>query len=266
MLKQYGRSLIAVEKRIFASVFCDDYDHFGAKHSYAQKYFVDCWKFLQGVMCDTLWYPEDLVRHYGVSSDKFTTVYFPVSIDSAPVYRSVTVPRVLWAGRFCRQKRVDLLIDIARLLPDVIFDAYGYASNEFERELEARMREVPNIKVHGAFESFNSLVETDAYSLFLFTSGWEGLPITLLDVTIAGLPIVASVVGGVPEFISEETGYPVREIDDSRAYAERIHEAMVDDFTRHQKWKSAAELVMTRHTVEYFSQQLKCVNGYLNAI
>lgn len=266
MLKQYGRSLITVNKQIYASVFCDDYNHYGAIHSYAQMYFVDCWKYLQGVMCDTQWYPEDLVRQHGVSLDKFTTIYFPVSIDIAPAYRSISVPRVLWAGRFCKQKRVDLLIEIAQLLPDIIFDAYGYASNEFERELEARMREVSNITVYGAFESLELLVETQAYSLFLFTSGWEGLPITLLDATIAGLPIVASAVGGVPEFINEETGYPVRDIDNSHAYAKRICEAMADDFTRQQKWESAAKLIMTRHTVECFSHQLKCITGYLSEI
>jgi len=262
MLKQYGRSLIAVDKRVFASVFCDDYNHYGAIHSYAQMYFVDCWKFLQGVMCDTRWYPQDLARQYGVSLDKITTVYFPVNFHNSPVYRAASVPRVLWAGRFCKQKRVDLLIEIARFLPEINFAVYGYATNEYEHDLEKQLHEQANITVHGKFDSLRSVVDGGVYSLFLFTSGWEGLPITLLDATIAGLPIVASAVGGVPEFVTEKTGYPVWEVGAPGAYVNCIREAMADEFTRRKKWESAVELVLSRHTVEYFSEQLKGVPGY----
>ena len=262
MLKQYGRSLIAVDKRVFASVFCDDYNHYGAIHSYAQMYFVDCWKFLQGVLCDTRWYPQELARQYGVSLDKINTVYFPVNLDNPPVYRAASVPRVLWAGRFCKQKRVDLLIEIARLLPEINFDVYGYSSNEYEHGLKRQLDEQANITVHGKFDSLKSVVDGSAYSLFLFTSGWEGLPITLLDATIAGLPIVASAVGGVPEFVTEKTGYPVWEVDAPDVYAKCIREAMADEFKRREKWGSAVELVLSRHTVDYFSKQLEGIPDY----
>lgn len=262
MVKQFGRSLIAVDKRIFVSLFGDDYNNYGAMHSYAQMYFVDCWKFLQGVICDTQWYPKDLVRQYGVSLDKINTVYFPVNINDLPVYRGASGLKVLWAGRFCKQKRVDLLIEIARLMPDINFDVYGYATTEYEHELEKQMHEVSNIKVYGKFDSLKSVVGGDAYSLLLFTSGWEGLPITLLDATNAGLPTVASAVGGVPEFITEITGYPVWDIDASGAYVKCIREAMADEFTRRKKWDSAVELLLSRHTLEYFSKQLNGIPGY----
>lgn len=264
MLKQYGRSLIAVDKRVFASVFCDDYDYHGALRSYAQMYFVDCWKFLRGVMCDTSWYPQDLKRQYGVSLDKVSTVYFPVHVGDPPIYRAVSEPRILWAGRFTKQKRVDLLIKIAGLLPEVVFDVYGYAVHDYEREMEDKMRTLPNIRVHGAFDSLESIVTKNSYSLLLYTSGWDGLPITLLDATIAGLPVVASAVGGVPEFISEEAGYPVWDHDSPSAYAERINEAMADDFARRRKWEAAVALILCRHTAEHFSEQLKSVSGYLS--
>ena len=119
-----------------------------------------------------------------------------------------------------------------------------------------------NITVHGKFDSLKSVVDSSAYSLFLFTSGWEGLPITLLDATDAGLPIVASAVGGVPEFVTEKTGYPVWEIDAPGAYVKCIREAMADEFTRHKKWEYAVELLLSRHTLEYFSKQLNGIPGY----
>ena len=134
----------------FASVFCDDYNHYGAIHSYAQMYFVDCWKFLQGVLCDTRWYPQELARQYGVSLDKINTVYFPVNLDNPPVYRAASVPRVGRPARFCKQKRVDLLIEIARLLPEINFDVYGYSSNEYEHGLKIQSDEQD--EYHGSWK------------------------------------------------------------------------------------------------------------------
>lgn len=264
MLKQYGRSLNAVNKHVFASVFCDDYDYHGCLRSYAQMYFVDCWKYLDGIMCDTQWYPQDLKRQYGVSLDKIKTIYFPVSIESTFVYRAVSEQKILWVGRFAQQKRVDLLIKIARLLPHINFDVYGYAVHPYEREMEDEMRKLGNINLHGAFESLESVVATNSYSLLLYTSGWDGLPLTLLDATMAGLPIVASAVGGVPEFINEETGYPVWNHDSPLAYVERINQAMMDDVAKRLKWDSAVELLLARHTTAHFTLQLNKICGYFD--
>ena len=262
MVKQYGRSLAALDKRIFASVFCDDYDYHGALRSYPQMYFVDCWRFLEGVMCDTQWYPKDLMRQYGVSLDKFSTVYFPAALDLVPVYRATSQSKILWVGRFSSQKRLDLLIEIVRLLPEVTFDVYGYAVHEHERLLAEELGKVENVNIFGPFESLSLLTEEGGYSLLLFTSGWEGLPITLLDATAAGLPIVASAVGGVPEFVTEDSGYPVFETNDPGAYVSRIREAMADEQRKKQKWDSAVRLLSERHSFETFSGSLMKVPKY----
>lgn len=262
MVKHHGRSLLALEKRIFASVFCDDYNDHGVLRSYPQMYFVDCWRFLSGVMCDTRWYPKDLKRQYGVSLDKFSTVYFPAALDQVPVYRATSQTRILWASRFSSQKRLDLLIEIARSLPAITFDVYGYAVHEHERLLAEELGKLENVNIFGAFESLSALTEEGGYSLLLFTSGWEGLPITLLDATAAGLPIVASAVGGVPEFVTEDSGYPVFETNDPCAYVSRIREAMADELGKKQKWDSAVRLLLERHSFGTFYGSLQKVPGY----
>lgn len=50
--------------------------------------------------------------------------------------------------------------------------------------------------------------------VFLLISNWEGLPLTILEAMRAGLPVIASSVGGVPEaVIDNQTGYLVPRAD-----------------------------------------------------
>lgn len=53
-----------------------------------------------------------------------------------------------------------------------------------------------------------------ASDIFVLTSRWEGLPLTVIEAMCAGLPVVASKVGGVPELVQEGvTGHLVQPRD-----------------------------------------------------
>lgn len=264
MIRQHGKALNSVDKKIFASVYCMDIDDDGVLRGYPELFLADCWEYLHKLICDTRWFPQDLQQRYGVSLDKINTVYFPILVERPPIYKAKGNKNVLWAGRFAKQKRLDLLIEVAKLLPDVNFDVHGYSVYEHEREMEENLRSLPNVHVCGVFETIDALIDANEYSLFLYTSAWDGLPITLLDVTKAGLPAVASAVGGVPEFISEVTGYPVADTNDPTAYVLRIREAMSDDQAKHRKWEAAVVLLLSRHTTKHFLEQLDAVDGYFN--
>ena len=122
---------------------------------------------------------------------------------------------------------------------------------------------IENVTCYGFFDGITSLPLQD-FNIFLYTSQWDGMPTILMDAIAAGLPIVASDVGGVGEVIvHEKTGFLVRPFDDVTAYVnclKRIHDNMdilpgiVD---------SAYDLIISRHSWERFVESLIMMPGYI---
>lgn len=263
VLKRHGRSLTGIGMRIFASVFSDGRDEKGIMWSYPRFYFVDCWKLLSGVLCDSRWYPQDLIRQYGVPARKLHTVHFPLPAHAEPRYRSDDKAPVLWASRITESKRPELLLQIARKMPDVQFEVFGYATKP-ERHYEDVLRALPNIRLRGAYDSLEDVVAENSYSAFLYTSSWDGLPNVLLEAVAAGLPVVASAICGVPEFITTQTGYPVFDIDDADAYVAALREALESPQQRVQKWEAASALLRSQHSMDVFQRSLHSIPGYFS--
>ena len=85
-------------------------------------------------------------------------------------------PCIIWAGRFDRQKRFDLLVEIARLMPDVNFRSWGKAV----LDLSPDMSNLPeNLQVNGPFVTYDDLPLEDCDG-WLYTSAWDGMPTILI--------------------------------------------------------------------------------------
>ena len=130
---------------------------------------------------------------------------------------------MLWAGRFDLQKRFDLVVEIARLRPDLEICAWGKpVLHDIDLDLDDLP---PNIRLMGVYDGFDQL-PLDDVDFLLYTSGWDGIPNVVLEGAQSGIPIVASAVGGVPEVVTPETGYPVVDTDDPAAYVAAIEQLL----------------------------------------
>lgn len=243
--------------KLYASLYCDDFNALGLPVGYARAYLPRCYSYLDAVVTDNTRNPRQWVKELGVPASLFKVVPFPAP-PAAGVVPTSPGRAVLWAGRLDRQKRPELLAAIAAALPDVRFDVYGSAVMGKGNE-SSQLNSLRNVVLHGTFDSFRAIVESD-HSAFVYTTAWDGLPLVLLDAASVGLPIVAPDIGGVSDFIRKEdllgatAGVPeyVKDIESLLASAAKRQERVARQF----------ESLRTSRGVEVFLEALGKLDGY----
>jgi alpha-maltose-1-phosphate synthase len=118
-------------------------------------------------------------------------------------------PFVLFVGILTPRKRPDIFMQIAALLPEFDFVTIGgfYNSQEQEKYTKAAL-EHSNVKLLGALpRSDVRNLMADALAL-VFPSELEGLPLTILEASAMGLPILSQPKSAMPEAVIEDvTGW-----------------------------------------------------------
>jgi glycosyltransferase involved in cell wall biosynthesis len=172
-------------------------------------------------------------------------------------------PQILWASRVTRVKFPELLPHIARLLPECDIHAFGAREIGYRfpalknlllpgYDLGDRLQKAPNLHWRGPFKRFGDL-PLEGFSALLYTSIYDGLPNVLIEAGAHGIPVVAPTrVGGIGELVSEETGWPVDNQYDARAYADRLREVLASPEEAAARAEALSDVVATRHSFEAF--------------
>jgi len=133
-----------------------------------------------------------------------------------------------WAGRLTREKGADVLLDALAHLKDLPIKVSMLGAGPEESALLARARRLGverKLCWHGLVPGAGSRFA--AFNVFVLSSRTEGTPMVLFEAMAAGVPIVASRVGGVPDVISEAEAVLVAP-DDPVALAGQIRAAYHD--------------------------------------
>jgi len=153
---------------------------------------------------------------------------------------------VVTIARLDHQKGIDVLIDVVREIGkrrnDIRFVVVGDGPLRNEGRRWAASANVESlIRFEG--ETNEPYLYLKAADLFLLTSRWEALPITIAEAFQTALPVVATDTGGVAELVSRSVGYvvPVGDVD---ALTESILEVCSDEHLRNRL--SAAALSLSK--------------------
>lgn len=119
--------------------------------------------------------------------------------------------RIIMVARLDEQKDHETLFNALVSLKDRnwVVDLVGDGPHEEKLLAMAERLEIADrIRFLGLRKDVDALLAES--HIFVLTSMWEGFPLTVLEAMRAGLPVVASAVGGIPESVEEDrTGYLV---------------------------------------------------------
>ncbi len=254
----FGKA-IRQQSRIFASLYCDEYNQHGRRTGLAQTYLPATAHWLDAVISDNTVSPLEWQRMLGVSPALFHTVHFPGPSPDPPLPPAATTPRrnrVLWASRLDRQKRPEFLLELASSMQDFDWDIHGIPANIDARVLKALAR-LPNVSLHGSYERFRDIVRAE-HLAYVYTTAWDGLPNVLLEAASARLPIIAPDIGGIRDLLPEALLLGAQA--DAGAYSSGIRR-LADNRAR-EDHLALQEARLQAFTWENFVDGMRSIDGY----
>jgi glycosyltransferase involved in cell wall biosynthesis len=128
-------------------------------------------------------------------------------------------------------KGIDILIDAMVQVPGAVLVVLGEGEKReaIERQI-ARLRLEERVELKGFVA--DAATYARAFDVFTLASRKEGLPYVLLEAGAAGLPVVATTVGGIPEIIDDGLSGLLVPAYDANALATAINELIQNPRTR----------------------------------
>lgn len=134
----------------------------------------------------------------------------------------------VYAGRLSHEKGVDVLVDAIATDPRLHLDIAGDGPARLELERRAAARGAQDrIRFHGRLPVRQLRELLRRGSVLVVPSRWyENMPLAVLEGFAAGLPVIASALGGLPELVEDGRDGLLVPADDHRALADAVGELM----------------------------------------
>jgi len=171
---------------------------------------------------------------------------------------------VVFAGHVHERKGIGTLVDAAAILArdrqrsDLFFLVCGDRNQEAAPYLERLRAYGVESAVHFAgYRSDIAMILAHSDIGVIPSTGWDSFPMSALDMAAAGLPIVGSRLGGLPETIADgETGL-LATTGDPNDLADKIELFADNADLRHAFGSRGRERIQQQYTLEIQSQRLQ---------
>ncbi len=172
---------------------------------------------------------------------------------------------VLFAGMISKRKYLEKLLEVASLVidrnPNVRFRVAGKAQDkQYYREivqLSKKLGIAERVDFLGFIPETELIEEYKGADLFVLTSKEDTSPMAVAQAMAAGLPVVASRIGGIPELIEDGVTGFLGDNDRPEGLARSILEILQDPLLRSRLGSSAAEKASELFTERAVSKRLE---------
>lgn len=187
----------------------------------------------------------------------------PDTLDREAALRALGVPddafHVGFVGRLSPEKGPDVLLDALAGLGEVPWRASFLGEGPGREGLEARARELgiaDRVRFHGRVPRASRLFR--AFDVFALSSRTEGTPMVLLEAMDAGVPVVATRVGGVPDVTGSGTALLVPP-EDPEALSRAIRRVRADPDAARQRARKARRRLETTFGLDRWLERYESV-------
>jgi len=218
------------------------------------------------VVAVSRWVMDDLARS-GVPRERLHYVqngWYPSDppLDREAACRALRIAtnrfRVGWVGRLSPEKGPDILVEAVRQLGDLPLAVSLVGVGAMRRALETRaaLHVADRIQWHGLVPGAGRLLR--AFDALVLTSRAEGTPVLLLEAMAAGVPIIATAVGGVPDVVSAKEALLVP-AEDPPAVAAAIRDVLLNPAGARQRARAARQLLEREFGLTAWLEQYEAV-------
>jgi glycosyltransferase involved in cell wall biosynthesis len=204
-----------------------------------------------GFVAWSTWTKASFVEDYGCRAEDVAVIPPGIDLDLfTPGDRNHELPRILFVGGDFLRKGGDLLLDVFRRR------LKGRA--ELLLVTGADIKEEPGVSVHrNVSANSDTLCKLYATSdIFVLPTRADCYSLVCMEALAAGLPIVTTRVGGIPDLVREdETGYVV-DADDAGALGDALETLVVDTGKRQRMSVVCREEALKRFGVEDNARKL----------
>ncbi|MDX1991302.1 MAG: glycosyltransferase family 1 protein [bacterium] len=159
----------------------------------------------------------------GVDAERFNPRYYSEAMRHEMSDGNPDAPLLIYVGRLSSEKRLDCLRPMIEALPEARLVLVGDGP---EREALQKRFAGTNTKFMGYMTGEPLSQAYASADVFVFPSALETFGLVVVEAMAAGLPVVASRVGGIPDVVEEgKTGYTF-EVDDVAALTEGVRKVI----------------------------------------
>jgi glycosyltransferase involved in cell wall biosynthesis len=265
----------ARDSSLFVNVYSDIRLRDGAPDGYFWRYLPEVIPHLAGVFADNAAVVAKSSQFFSLIPEQralFTVVPTPVvglngedPASQCRAYMPAAPEHTLWMSRIAVEKRLDIVRDIAMRLPKRQFSIFGaLLPDAVPANYLAWTAEMANVDYLGAFSALEVLPLGD-FDSYLFTTSAEGMPLSVLEAAMLGLPTVAPAVGGIGEFIDETTGWLIQDREAVDQFAAALDEIAARPDVAALRVARAQERLVERHSWSNFERVLSAVPNYIRS-
>lgn len=254
------------KKKVILHIHGGAFDHFYLNSSHVMKFYIKYIMSLSNrvVSLSEGWKSFFVVKigldENLVSIIRNGVIFTNYNISQEPKVKNGKFTVLFIGGTDAKRKGIyDIIKAIPYVIeayPDVIFSFIGDIHLENSSNMLKDLKIKDHIRILGQVSEIDKIKMLNFSDLFILPSYAEGLPITILEAMAAGLPVISTTVGAIPEVIKDGVNGYLINPGDYEALAKNILILIKDDRIRNEIRQNNINLIIKDYDISTIVKNL----------